>query len=401
MSAIEQKTNDLMKINLFNEFVIEYKNEKIIVHEIATRQLMNLLAILIYYRRNPINKSRLIELMWQENENPLNVMKFSIFRLRTLLESIPVLADLDLIITTKNSYEFNPNIPVEIDVEIMSDCWQQMNRSEETNQEYYKSAYKILHLYHGQFLTESNEEWAVQQQNYYSNMYMNVFKHYADYLSNAGKYDELIEISHQAILLDDLNEDAYFYYINGLIQDQQYHKALTTYKEVQKLFFKEFGSPLDLKLRSLHSVIVAKDEEDQIDIESLRQKLNTELNDEGAFYCEYELFRHIYQVELRNLKRDHHQVFLIVFEIHCEGNQKQQQNAMDILKKTISTSLRKGDVFSRMNKVQYLLLIPCLDVENAHFVIHRITSAYYRKVSKMKVKLFYHLSSLLDENETL
>ncbi|MEG0264703.1 MAG: BTAD domain-containing putative transcriptional regulator [Erysipelotrichaceae bacterium] len=392
--AIEQNNNELMKIRMIKEFVIEYKNERICMNDIAPRQMMNLLAILVYQRRKPINKDKLIELLWQENENPLNVMKFSIFRLRTFLKEQPVLADLDLIITTKKGYEFNQEIPVEIDVEMIEDCWQQMNLDSKTNLESIKKAKIILEYYKGKFLEGSTEDWMLHIQSYLQNIYQRTFELYANHLLLNKNYDELIEVAHRAISIDAFHEEAYYYYIDSLIENQLFNKALTAYKDVQKLFFEEFGSPLSLKLRSLYNVIIAKDEEDEMDINTLKDKLTIGLKDEGAFYCEYELFRHIFQVELRNSVRENRLEFLVVFEIHIEGSEKEQLVYMDKLKKVIHMSLRKGDVFSRMNKIQYVLLIPCKNVESAHMVIHRITSAYYRKVSKERVKLHYYLSTL-------
>ncbi|MEG0423776.1 MAG: BTAD domain-containing putative transcriptional regulator [Erysipelotrichaceae bacterium] len=390
---------DIMKIQMFKEFVIEYHNERIIINDFATRQMTNLLAILIYYRRKPINKEQLIELMWQDNDNPLNVMKFSIFRLRALLKEIPVLSELDLVVTSKAGYEFNPNIKVEIDIELVEDNWHLMNTDSETNVGNVKRAKTILDIYKGQFLEGNNEEWIIHCQSYYQNMYMNAFEIYCSYLYREKKYEPLIEIAAKGIALDKFDEEAYYYYLRGLIEDQQYHKALSEFKDVQKLFLQEYGTPLSLKLRNLYGVIVAKDEEDQIDIVTLKEKLTNELDEDGAFYCEYELFRHIYQVELRNAKREAKPTFLIVFEICYEGSEKDQLQAMEKLKNVIQKTLRKGDVFSRINKVQFVLLIPCKDIENAHMVIHRITSTYYRKVSKNKIKLHYHLSSLLDYTE--
>ncbi|MEG0520620.1 MAG: winged helix-turn-helix domain-containing protein, partial [Erysipelotrichaceae bacterium] len=169
---------DIMKIQMFKEFVIEYHNERIIINDYATRQMTNLLAILIYYRRKPINKDQLIELMWQDNENPLNVMKFSIFRLRALLKEIPVLSELDLVVTSKAGYEFNPNIKVEIDIELVEDNWHLMNTDSETNVGNVKRAKTILDIYKGQFLEGNNEEWIIRCQSYYQNMYMNAFEIY-------------------------------------------------------------------------------------------------------------------------------------------------------------------------------------------------------------------------------
>ncbi|MEG0695177.1 MAG: BTAD domain-containing putative transcriptional regulator, partial [Erysipelotrichaceae bacterium] len=333
---------DIMKIQMFKEFVIEYHNERIIINDFATRQMTNLLAILIYYRRKPINKEQLIELMWQDNDNPLNVMKFSIFRLRALLKEIPVLSELDLVVTSKAGYEFNPNIKVEIDIEIVEDYWHLMNTDSETNVENVKRAKTILDIYKGQFLEGNNEEWIIHCQSYYQNMYMNAFEIYCSYLYREKKYEPLIEIAAKGIALDKFDEEAYYYYLRGLIEDQQYHKALSEFKDVQKLFLQEYGTPLSLKLRNLYGVIVAKDEEDQIDIVTLKEKLTNELDEDGAFYCEYELFRHIYQVELRNAKREAKPTFLIVFEICYEGSEKDQLQAMEKLKNVIQKTLRKG-----------------------------------------------------------
>lgn len=386
--------DEIMKITLFQEFTIEYHGTLIKISDVATRQLQDLLQIFVYYRRNPISKDKLIELMWQDNENPLNVMKFSIFRLRGLLKGIEVFKDIDLIVTTKTGYCFNPEIEVAADFEQVDDAWKIMNDEACTLQNSIKNAKCILDLYRGPLFVRNTDFWMIQAQSYYQNIYHKAFDTYCSHLLQKKDLINLIDYAQKAVDLDQFHEDAWYYYLQGLIEDHQYHRALTMYKNVQDLFYQEFGHPLSLRLKNLYNIIVAQDEEEEIDVETLKEKLNANIDEGGAFYCEYELFKHIYQVEIRNAIRDSKEQFLVVFELRSQLNDKVLLQAMEKLKAVVKSSLRKGDVYSRMNKTQLVILLPCQNIDNGYSIIQRITSNFYRKIARSKVKLHYFISPL-------
>lgn len=394
--------DEIIKIQLFDNFIIEYKGESLNIKALATKQMVSLLEILIYHHRHPIPKEQLIDQLWQDNENPQNAMKYSIFRLRAFLKEIPCLADLDLISTTKNGYKFgNDHIEIISDFDMVEDTWLEIRDTHNTKQVIYENACKVLELYQGPFYMNTDQLWAMQIRTYYQNIYEKAFAIVCDQLFNNEEYDTVINITQNAIKLDEFYDDAYVYYIKALMEKKEFNRAIHLYRNVQTRYQDEFGNMPSFKLKSLYNILI-KHEEEIIDVDTLKNKLNENIQQEGAFFCEYEFFKYIYHVNLRNAIRDKKKEFLIIFQLDTKEDDKNLSVFMSKLQKVCAESLRRGDVYSKINKMQIIILLPCQSIDNGYVIIQRITSSFYRQVNKNKARLHYFISSLneFEENKT-
>lgn len=178
------------------------------------------------------------------------------------------------------------------------------------------------------------------------------------------------------------------------METNRYKEALDLYKNVQDQFYQSVGQPLSLKMKSLYKIIIANDEQEEINLKTLKTQLESDIDRSGAFYCDYEFFKHIYQVELRNIKRKCREQYLVVFEISTDLDDEPLRAIMTKLTKIIQNSLRMGDVYSRINKTQIVLLLPCETIDNGYAVIQRITQQFYRKVTRKQAKLHYHIEAV-------
>ena len=93
-----------MYIHLFDGFTIEYGGEVFNMRDYLSRQSLSLLEVLILQDRKNVSREFLMELFWENSDNPLSSLKFNIFLLRKLLKERPALQDIDLIQTEKGGY---------------------------------------------------------------------------------------------------------------------------------------------------------------------------------------------------------------------------------------------------------------------------------------------------------
>ena len=71
-----------IKFQLFKKIEVAYNSEPYDISDFLGKQLINLLEVLLLYPNHEVSKDDLIKMLWPHSENPQNVMKFTVFRLR-------------------------------------------------------------------------------------------------------------------------------------------------------------------------------------------------------------------------------------------------------------------------------------------------------------------------------
>ena len=106
------------------------------------------------------------------------------------------------------------------------------------------------------------------------------------------------------------------------------------------------------------------------------------------------MFKRLYQIALRNSERTDEQTFVMLFDLNCSENDFIVSKMLERLKTAIGVSLRKGDVFARMNVSQFILMLPCKSEENIHMISTRIQQAFYKNTDRKLARIHYHVSRL-------
>lgn len=120
----------------------------------------------------------------------------------------------------------------------------------------------------------------------------------------------------------------------------------------------------------------------QVDVDELEENLNHNGNVDTTFYCDFEVFKNIYQVNLRSARRSMKARVLALLTLEDETStlsEKQIQEEAGILRNVIASSLRKNDVFSKFNMTQFSLIIASPDLDGARIAVNRIQKRYDEK----------------------
>ena len=136
----------------------------------------------------------------------------------------------------------------------------------------------------------------------------------------------------------------------------------------------------------------------QIDVEELEKSLVSDNNDdENTFYCDFDVFKNIYQINARSAKCSMKARILALLTVVDTSNsldEKSINNEVDILKDVISNSLRKNDVFSKFNMTQYSLILASSDLEWAQIAIDKTISRYNERKKHDEVILISDLKKI-------
>lgn len=384
---------------------LEITNDNVTVNivELFGKQLVNLLQVLLFHSEKPVQKDELIDILWPESKNPSSALKFSIFRLRSELNEIDFFKDKEVIVTTRNGYILNPNLDWNIDFVELQKAYNQINEGAELlDEKEFKIARKIFRLYQGRFYASPSQlHWILQKQEVFRQMYVKTMMRTSCYLYTQKRYDEMMLMNYQAVLIEPFNEGLHYYYMKGLVATRNYREALKYYDELNDIFLSELGTGLAKRFKQLYDIIIADHaKEENKDMETIIRELSNRDQQNQGFFCSYEIFKYFYELLLKMSVRNEQNYYLIMLQF-SDGTLDYEKVGVDFdrVKRLVSSCLRSNDLFTRTSETQLLLLVDCQTEENAHLIIQRISNKFYSIFRKKNYRMNYSVHKAeLDRN---
>lgn len=384
---------------------LEITNDNVTVNivELFGKQLVNLLQVLLFHSEKPVQKDELIDILWPESKNPSSALKFSIFRLRSELNEIDFFKDKEVIVTTRKGYILNPNLDWNIDFVELQKAYNQINEGAELlDEKEFKIARKIFRLYQGRFYASPSQlHWILQKQEVFRQMYVKTMMRTSCYLYTQKRYDEMMLMNYQAVLIEPFNEGLHYYYMKGLVATRNYREALKYYDELNDIFLSELGTGLSKRFKQLYDIIIADHaKEESKDMETIMRELSNRDQQNQGFFCSYEIFKYFYELLLKMSVRNEQNYYLIMLQF-SDGTLDYEKVGVDFdrVKRLVSLCLRSNDLFTRTSETQLLLLVDCQTEENAHLIIQRISNKFYSIFRKKNYRMNYSVHKAeLDRN---
>lgn len=384
---------------------LEITNDNVTVNivELFGKQLVNLLQVLLFHSEKPVQKDELIDILWPESKNPSSALKFSIFRLRSELNEIDFFKDKEVIVTTRKGYILNPNLDWNIDFVELQKAYNQINEGAELlDEKEFKIARKIFRLYQGRFYASPSQlHWILQKQEVFRQMYVKTMMRTSCYLYTQKRYDEMVLMNYQAVLIEPFNEGLHYYYMKGLVATRNYREALKYYDELNDIFLSELGTGLSKRFKQLYDIIIADHaKEENKDMETIMRELSNRDQQNQGFFCSYEIFKYFYELLLKMSVRNEQNYYLIMLQF-SDGTLDYEKVGVDFdrVKRLVSSCLRSNDLFTRTSETQLLLLVDCQTEENAHLIIQRISNKFYSIFRKKNYRMNYSVHKAeLDRN---
>lgn len=384
---------------------LEITNDNVTVNivELFGKQLVNLLQVLLFHSEKPVQKDELIDILWPESKNPSSALKFSIFRLRSELNEIDFFKDKEVIVTTRKGYILNPNLDWNIDFVELQKAYNQINEGAELlDEKEFKIARKIFRLYQGRFYASPSQlHWILQKQEVFRQMYVKTMMRTSCFLYTQKRYDEMMLMNYQAVLIEPFNEGLHYYYMKGLVATRNYREALKYYDELNDIFLSELGTGLSKRFKQLYDIIIADHaKEENKDMETIIRELSNRDQQNQGFFCSYEIFKYFYELLLKMSVRNEQNYYLIMLQF-SDGTLDYEKVGVDFdrVKRLVSSCLRSNDLFTRTSETQLLLLVDCQTEENAHLIIQRISNKFYSIFRKKNYRMNYSVHKAeLDRN---
>ncbi len=390
----------MIKVNMLGRFQVICDEQVLDGDKIHSMMLMKLFVYLMLHRDKVLTVDEIAMALWrdEETDNPAGALKNLMYRLRMLLKKH--FGENDFILTSRGSYQWNPEIEVELDVEKFEAFCEKAKKEEETEPKL-EAFEKAIELYQGDFMPKLLDmHWSVTLTTYYHSMFLSCVKGLSEIYKDEERFDELEVLANWAIMHDNLEECFYYYLIYARMKKGQSKHALESYEKACKILYEELGVHNPEKLQEVYEELLQQGKGTKAENIKNVQEDMLEEEPEGAFFCGYPVFKEIYRLEARKITRIGGAEHVLLFTMNSDVGAEQQaslarfrvQKAMEKLESVISNSLRIGDVAARYSDRQFIVLLPFCSYENALMVSERILSNFYGnnkyfKNIKIKVNL--------------
>lgn len=388
-----------IKMQLFGSFKLD--NGEVVLGEESLRsnKLICLLVYLLINRDRALTQHRLIDIFWAgDMKNPEGALKNLIYRLRNELK---VLGDEKFIRTLPSAYWWNPEIEIESDYERFEKTASKLKKTEDIVRKE-KLCREIIMLYRGNISAKvADEFWILPRVTFYQSIYKDAVKQLCRILEKEEKWEEIELICNQALNADFLDEDIHCLLITALHGQKKYDLALFQYEKAKQLLYENIGIQVPEKLQKTFQEIMSENREKMTDIGGFLEETKELETSVGGFFCDYQIFRQIYRMEIHRMERLGISEVIVLFTIRRSSNIRRMSGVdsglvegMDILKHCIEESLRAGDVATKYSMTQIIVLLPTCTYETGVRVAKRIQKNFQNNIGNKKLELGYELSEL-------
>ena len=388
-----------MKISVLGKFSIEY-NGNIVSDDLnRSRKMWNLLAFIVMNHKSAITQSRFIDALWSEdNSNPVNALKTQLFRTREMLKPLCLEGE-GCILSSRGAYSWNPEYNIILDAEVFEELIHDAEDTSISTQNKINKYLEALKLYQGDFIPKlSGEVWTIPISARYHSIYLESVKELCSLLEEENDPETIINVILRAIEIDNLDEKLHCLLIMAYIRCDRYKDALDHYDSATNILYRNLGVNPSEELRSLYSQIMDTQRSLETDLAIIQEHLMENSLENGAFFCEYGYFVNTYQLTKRRLERLGLSTYLCLITLQTDRGKTPELTKLDgYMSKLLSVlklSLRNGDVVSKYSGAQYILMLPCVNFENADMVMNRILSNYKKKFRTDKVLLTYKIKEV-------
>ncbi len=383
-----QASDHSLKITTFGTFTVTIDGRAVSEDSKRQQKIWTLLKFILTNRKRRIPPESFFDVLWSgENcDNPQKALQNLIYRLRLVLAQGDKDRGESYIQFTQGCYVWNPQDPCELDVDVFEKQNSLgLSREQHGDEEGAIEAYlDALKAYQGPYLAENASlPWVIPAANGFKRLYVNIATRVVAHLKNAGRHEDIARVCEAAFLVEPFEEPLHAAFIDALIGMDKPKEARMHYEYITAALYREFGVRPSQILRDSFQRLNEGTASVNMDLDVLQELLAEKQETSEAFFCDPELFRSIYKLEARRAARTGQVVFLVLFTVLTQNYQMPDnrllKGAMDALCDVLLVHLRRGDVVSRWNDSQYIVMLTSLTYEDGEMVVRRLCDRFNAK----------------------
>ncbi|MBQ9733131.1 MAG: hypothetical protein IJV74_02725 [Clostridia bacterium] len=399
---MEEKTNGMpeMQLNILGEFDIRVGGKTRAGAIKQSSKQKSILCYLILHRDRAVSQAELTDVFYEdENQsNPAGALKMQILRIRNIFDTVLELP-VKPIISRRGSYQWNPELKCTVDMEEFERFCDEAERpglSDEERIPLYRAA---VETYKGDpVLDKDSLLWSKALSSRIHGRYIAAVEKFAQLLEACGEFEEMESVCKKTLEADVTNEALHIMLIRALLRQKKHAEARKHYKNTVDILYQELAVRPSDELRALYAKCTEEEMPQEEDLGMVMETMRNSEENREAFFCGFEQFKYIYQLEVRRAMRNGgclHVAMLTVMGANGKAmSAKTNGVVMDQVRRIVVSNLRQSDVVSRYSNCQYIIMLPFANLEDSHMVMNRILKAYAAQNPRSAIRFSYQIREM-------
>jgi len=381
--ALGGQNKKQLKIFTLGKFQVFSGEENLTKKHPKSRKPWLLFQFLLTNAGKALPSEIIVGTLWPDinYENPHHSLRNLVYRLRNKLKDEG--NGERYIIQAQGNYSFNTRSNYWCDFEELEQLSERAFSLEDKDPQKIELLEKAYQLYGGEFLpSRPYEEWTVNLRIYCQRIFLKVVVELSRLYKERKQWEKNISLCEKALEFEPFEENLHWSYVLSLIKSDQKARAKNHFHQTNTLFQKELGVELGFDIDELinnHKNIEPKNSSTTWG--DFQEVLEEKEEDKGAFLCDSENFRMIYQLEERRAERNIRKSSIASLQLIAPKGKKiaeeQLNEKSNVLQGVLLNSLRRGDVICPNKPGEFFLLLVDIPPDKVDKVLNRIAAKYY------------------------
>lgn len=390
-------SNKTIHLNLFGEPSLSWKEHRIDMTDNHGQQLWMILIYLILNRDHPVDSEELCGILNvdRHSSNPKNALKTSICRARSFLKELS--PDFGRLIQFRiGSYQWDAGYKVVVDLEYFDSLLLQAEDTGLKPSDRLMLYMEALSVY-GTGLPKRLEKssWFHKLALCCSNNYITAARQALELLEELQNYTKIVELCTSLLIQEPSKEEFHYRLILALHKLGQNREARECYHRAVHLLYQKFSVIPGKAFHDLYLLLLDHEAGPMENIDTLTKWLTDDERNHGAYYCDFAVFKIIYQVAYRSGIRTGsfpHLCLLTVSPVITPSRSKVfLLRTMEKLADMIYETLRRNDIFTQVGPLQYAVLLSQTTYEGGCIAAERIVRQVRHSCSAKYMDVTYTL----------
>ena len=387
-----------VRIQMMGNYLIFIDEQRIENPVTRSRKGSALLAFLILHRGYQVPNQRLLRELWSDNivTNPENALKTLVSRTRAMLNQMSEGLGVR-IVSDRGAYHWDCSEGVRVDLLELLDLFGRLSTEKERENRRAICA-QILSLYKGDlYQTGSLEEEAAYAERLHR-QYLDAVYEYIEILRQEEAYNDISAVCRTALDIDNFDEKLHLELMKAMVHLNRITDAMAQYRHAANITYRYLGAEPSESMREFYAQLNRSRKSLKFNLDAIRNELRQSSNEHGAFVCDYNMFKEIYNLEMRNLERLGTTMFLGVIMIgdvdDTTTSYLRMDNIMSGLIEILRANLRKGDIITHFSPTVVAILLPTVNYDTGTMVMERVRELFYKRFPNSSVPFHHRLGML-------
>ncbi len=391
-----------LQVRMFSAFSMEFDGQPVNIMRGSGTKVLQLFAMLLMNAEKELPKKELLSNIYGQSQgaDPNRNLNNLLYRLKKQLVQWGM--DGANVVMEGGFCRLETDFPVTVDALVFQQKAEKALTMEDSGRQTLLE--EALEIYTGDFLEEYGTElWVIHRAQELKRLYFQAVSALGgDYVKSGNLY-RAREVYHNAALLFPF-ESWQLSEMDCLIELKDYDDAYAVYQNTERLYDEELGIMPGQEYRKRLDVIEKNSMQPARRLSDIADMLRGK-DSGGAYYCYYPDFLDSCQILSRIAERTGQSIFLLLCTWSMRGSKpgaekdQLEKQQMEILRETISRVFRKGDIFTKYSRCQYLVILCGTGRENGVKAFGRLQRVWKEREDTVG-ELSYSIDSLLGFRET-